>query len=466
MSPHQVHATNKPMQESDTIAAIATAPGDGAISIVRLSGPDSLKIADCIFAGRGAPPSRRPGQTFLHGSIRGENDIADEVILLVYRAPASYTREDAVEIQGHGGDTAVRRILRAVLAAGARLANPGEFTQRAFLNGRIDLLQAEAVLDLIRSRTDRAASAALEQLQGRLSQSFNRIYDALLDIAGQLEATLDFLEDELPESVTENIAINLRKTGDEFRKLLASWEEGHLLREGATVALVGRPNVGKSTLLNALLGKERAIVTPLPGTTRDLINEQIVIHGYPVTLMDTAGLRDTSCAIEAEGIRRTNASILHSDLVIYIIDGSQPVDSLDESNLSAIKSRHTIVVINKSDKLLEATYSSFAPKWSSICISALKQEGLDEIKKAIITHAGVRDNHPYQAVISERHRGLLVSAHKEIGQAALLLSHSHTEPALAASRVRAALETLGEVTGRTYHDELLQNIFSRFCIGK
>lgn len=456
------------MQETitDTIAAIATAPGDGAISIVRLSGPDSLKIADRIFVGKGSPPSQRPGQTFLHGTIRDAEGLVDEVILLIYRAPASYTREDAVEIQGHGGTMAVRRILRAVLAAGARMAAPGEFTQRAFLNGRIDLLQAEAVLDLIRSRTDRSASAALEQMQGRLSQDFNRIYDALLDIAGQLEATLDFSEDELPESVTTSIIRNIRLAEDDFRRLLATWDEGHLLREGATVALVGRPNVGKSTLLNALVGKERAIVTPIPGTTRDTINEHIVIDGYPVILTDTAGLRETRCTIEREGIRRAAASIMQSDLVIYIIDGSLPFDVQDEYNLNDIKARHKIVIINKSDKLIKETYSSFATKWSPICVSALHQKGLAELRKAIIASAGVKENQHYQAVISERHRTLLISAHKDVMEVAQMLSRVSAEPVLAATHLRAAIETLGHVTGRTYYDELLHNIFSRFCIGK
>jgi len=294
---------------TDTIAAIATAPGEGAIAIVRLTGPASHAIADHIFKGKGAPPSRRPGQSFLHGSIISTNGMADEVILLIYRAPHSYTREDAIEIQGHGGFAAAKRILRAVLEAGARMAEPGEFTKRAFLSGRIDLLQAEAVLDLIRARSDRAADAALEQLTGSLSKDFDELYDHTLALAANLEATLDFSEDELPESVMLDVITRRHDVESEFKSLLDSWDEGHLLREGALVVISGKPNVGKSTLLNALVGKDRAIVNPMAGTTRDTIEEQLVISGFMVRIIDTAGLRESPCEIEKEGVSRAIKAI-------------------------------------------------------------------------------------------------------------------------------------------------------------
>jgi len=456
------------MQEpfTETIAAIATAPGESAIGIVRVSGPASMTIADRLFSGKGTPPSQRPGQTFLHGTILGDHGVADEVILLIYRAPASYTREDAIEIQGHGGTVAAKRILRAVLAAGARSAEPGEFTKRAFLNGRIDLLQAEAVLDLIRARTDRAAQAALEQLTGQLSQSFHRLYDSILRIAGDLESTLDFSEDELPERIARDIAASTITVEEQFRSLLASWDEGHLLREGASIVIAGKPNVGKSTLLNALLGKERAIVTPIPGTTRDSIEEQLVIDGYTVIINDTAGLRDATCEIESEGIRRTNELLTRSDIIIYVLDGSSHFVESDLDPVSSLSTKKTIIVINKTDIISDKYNRSFVSTWSPIYISAARNEGLGDLKAAIVSHLGSLNGVPNRAVISERHRQLLISAHAEIKEAALLFSGTDSDPSLAAARLREALNILGEATGRVYHDELLNNIFSRFCIGK
>jgi tRNA modification GTPase len=450
----------------ETIAAIATAPGEGAVSIVRVSGPGSLAIADRLFKGKAPLPSFRPGGSFVHGLLEGPAGVTDEVILLIYRAPHSYTREDAVEIQGHGGSAAAKRILRAVLDAGARLAEPGEFTKRAFLSGRIDLVQAEAVLDLIRARTDRAAQAALEQLNGRLSGAFNALYDKTLVACGDLESTLDFSEDELPATLMADVALKLKSIRAEFKRLLDSWDEGHVLREGASVAIAGRPNVGKSTLLNALLGKERAIVTPLAGTTRDTIEEQITIDGYLVRICDTAGLRDSSCLIEQDGIRRARELVLQSDLIIYVVDGSLPFSQEDRDHLARLQKHKTIIVINKSDISINETVKPLASDWSVRYISAARSEGLEDLKKGIIEHLGVREGIPHHAVISERHRHLLISAHKDIVEAGLILSRAEADPTLAASRLRMALETLGTVTGRIYHEELLNNIFSRFCIGK
>lgn len=456
------------MNESttETIAAIATAPGEGAVAIVRVSGPGSLEIADRIFRGKAPLPSLRPGGGFVHGLIEGPEGVADEVILLIYKAPHSYTREDAVEIQGHGGSAAAKRILRAVLDAGARLAEPGEFTKRAFLSGRIDLVQAEAVLDLIRARSDRAAQAALEQLNGRLSGDFNALYDKTLAACGDLESTLDFSEDELPATLMAEVALKLKSIRAEFKRLLESWDEGHVLREGASVAIAGRPNVGKSTLLNALLGKERAIVTPLAGTTRDTIEEQITIDGYPVRISDTAGLRDSSCLIEQDGIRRARDLVIQADLILYVVDGSLPYSQEDRDQLSRLQKNKTIIVVNKSDISISDTIKPLAADWSVRYISAARSEGLEDLKKGIIEHLGVRGGIPHHAIISERHRHLLISAHKDIVEAGVMLSRAEADPTLAASRLRMALETLGTVTGRIYHEELLNNIFSRFCIGK
>ena len=450
----------------DTIAALATAPGEGAIAIVRLTGPESLTIADRIFRGKGAPPSQRPAQSFLHGHIISDKGVADEVILLIYRAPHSYTREDAIEIQGHGGSAAAQRLLRTALEAGARMAEPGEFTKRAFLSGRIDLLQAEAVLDLIRARSDRAAEAALEQLNGSLSKAFNELYDLTLALAANLEATLDFSEDEMPATVMTDVITRHLSLETEFKHLLDSWNEGHLLREGALVVISGKPNVGKSTLLNALLGKDRAIVTPIAGTTRDTIEEQIVINGFFVRIIDTAGLRETPCEIEKAGVSRALKAIMHSDCNIYIINGTVGLDDEDMVMLKSMPINKTIIAFNKCDDTLFKTSQSYPPNWSQISISAKNGMGLELLKQTISSKLGVSSMASPHAAISERHRHLLVSAHKDLVEAGLLLIRPAPEPALAASRLRCALETLGEVTGRTYHDALLDNIFSRFCIGK
>ncbi len=450
----------------DTITALATAPGEGAIAIVRISGPASLMIADRVFRGKGAPPSQRPGQSFVHGTVISANGVADEVILLIYRAPCSYTREDAVEIQGHGGSAAAKRILRTVLEAGARMAEPGEFTKRAFLSGRIDLLQAEAVLDLIRARSDRAAEAALEQLHGALSKTFNLLYDDTLALAANLEATLDFSEDELPDSVMQDVMARRQTVDAEFKRLLASWDEGHLLREGALVVISGKPNVGKSTLLNALIGKDRAIVTPIAGTTRDTIEEQIVINGIPVRIVDTAGLREAPCEIEQEGVTRAYSAINSSDCIIYVVDGICGMDSEDDNNIKSIPANKLIIVINKCDSKSIKTNSPLLTNKSAIHISAKNNIGLESLKQTIIATLDVQNSGIPHAAISERHRHLLVLAHKEVVEAGILLGRPTPEPALAAARLRIALEILGEVTGRIYHTELLQNIFSRFCIGK
>jgi tRNA modification GTPase len=452
---------------TNTIAALATAPGEGAIAIVRVSGPDSLAIADRVFRSKAPPPSQRPAQTFVHGTIVSDNGVADEVILLIYRAPHSYTREDSIEIQGHGGSAAAKRILRTVLEAGAHMAEPGEFTKRAFLSGRIDLLQAEAILDLIRARSDRAADAALEQLNGTLSRAFDQLYDHTLALAANLEATLDFSEDELPESVMQDVMKRRHHVETEFKQLLDSWDEGHLLREGALVVIAGKPNVGKSTLLNALVGKDRAIVTPIPGTTRDTIEEQIVINGYPVRLIDTAGLRETPCEIEKEGVSRAREAIMHSDCNIYVCDNSAGLDNDDLVTLKSLNKSKTIIVENKCDLSEYRTTKPQVTDSSHLYISAKNGIGIEELKQSIITMLGISGggSSPH-AAISERHRQLLVSAHKDVVEAGLLLNRPVQETALAASRLRGALETLGEVTGRTYHDELLNNIFSRFCIGK
>ncbi|QHI70170.1 tRNA uridine-5-carboxymethylaminomethyl(34) synthesis GTPase MnmE [Tichowtungia aerotolerans] len=454
------------MNENETIAAIATPPGEGGVGIVRISGSKVWKIADQIFQGL-EKPSQKEGGTFIFGKILGaEGEEIDEGLCLIFRAPRSYTGDDTVEIQGHGGSVVLRKILRRALEAGARMAEPGEFTKRAFLNGKMDLVQAEAVADLIHARSDRAAAAALEQLEGSLSGRFNRLYDQCVDIAADLETTLDFIEDELPDEVFPTLGKKLDGSFQTLEDLLLTWDEGRLLREGARVVIMGRPNAGKSTLFNALLGHDRAIVTSIAGTTRDVIEEGIVLGGIPLRILDTAGLREAECEIEREGIRRAREHAGAADIAVYLIDCSRPFSVEDAEHLEKLKPEQTVVVLNKNDVRSPAfnfQLSMFQPLEASLGLG----DGLDDIRSALAARLGGFSHAPAHAVISERHRNLLELARVELENARGQLTGLEDEGVvLAAEHLRSALEFLGQVTGRIYHNELLDNVFSRFCIGK
>lgn len=455
---------------NDTIAAIATAPGEAAISIVRISGPASLAIADAVFRVCGSPPSQRPGGTFVHGYVRadfgGSTGDLDEAILLLFRAPHSYTREDVVEIQCHGGRASARRVLDAVLNAGARPAEPGEFTLRAFLSGRIDLLQAEAVADLIRAQSDRAAAAAFEQLEGGLTRVFRKLYDDALDVASDLESTLDFEEDDLPTEALRGIGERLGKVRDLAEALLGTWGEGHVLREGALVVICGRPNVGKSTLLNALLGKDRAIVTEMPGTTRDTIEETIILDGIPIRLVDTAGLRDTECRIEREGVFRAQALMRKADVLVYMVDGSRALEAEDRSALQEMDPERTVVMLNKSDLGLRLSAEDVRPH-AAVKSSLIDGRGVDDLRQAVVSLLGIASVREPHATISERHRQIVQNALNDINESIRLLESERNDSViLAANAIRSMLHQIGTATGRTYSDELLKSIFTKFCVGK
>lgn len=454
----------------DTIAAIATAPGEGAISIVRLSGPRSMAIADECFRCTDSPPSARCGNTFVRGFIKtGGKDgtdggDVDEAIMLIYKAPSSYTREDVVEIQGHGGATSARRILRVLLDAGARLAEPGEFTKRAFLSGRIDLLQAEAVSDLIRARTDRAAMSAVEQLEGGLSTEFAALYDRFLSITADLEAALDFPDHEFPEDQIGRALTTLQEIIPELAHAAESWDEGHLLREGALVVISGPPNAGKSTLLNSLLDRPRAIVASEPGTTRDAIEEGLVLNGFPIRLADTAGLRTTDCEVEQEGIARANSYIKRAQLELYVLDASLPLN--DPEAIEARSPDTTVLVLNKTD-LGRALSPEQFPGYTVVCCSLLAGSGIDDIRRAIIQKLHLSPVAPQRATVSERHRGLLNAAGRAATEARDLLSgQEESNIVLAVSCLRDASYGLGLAMGKTYDTDVLDRIFSTFCIGK
>ena len=396
--------------------------------------------------------------------VEADGRLIDEALLLVFRAPRSFTREDVVELQGHGGPAVTRLVLRRVLEAGARMAEPGEFTRRAFLNGRIDLVQAEAVQDLIRARTDRAASAAVDQLRGGLTRCLTGQYEGLLRAAANVEATLDFSDQELPTGILEGISQDVAKQLDSIKDLLDSWTEGHLLRDGATVVIAGRPNVGKSTLLNALLGKDRAIVSEHPGTTRDTIEEGLVLEGIAINLVDTAGLRDTACEIEREGIRRTQDRMTRADLYLYVLDSTQPIDD-DIVTINGLDPGRCIVVANKQD--LPGARHPTLPGFTISPTSLKAGTHLDAVKRALVSalHAG-SDRSVQHAAIGERHRQLLEMAKDQLGESLRLLARGSTHSDLAAQSIRDAVSSVGQIIGREYHEELLDSIFSRFCIGK
>lgn len=454
----------------DTIAAIVTAPGEAGVSIIRVSGPDSFRVADQLFRSSGPLPSERKAYTFVYGTIVQHEEEIDQGLLLLFRQPHSYTAEDVIEFQCHGGGASSRKVLRACLDAGARLAEPGEFTRRAFLNGRIDLLQAEAVMDVVRAHSDRSQVAALQQLEGKLSQKFDLVYNSLLAIAAQLEATLDFPEDELPESVLPTIQGNIQEALLEMGSLLETWNEGHVLRDGALVVLSGKPNVGKSTLLNGLLGRDRAIVSEIAGTTRDSIEEEFLLNGMPMRLVDTAGLRDATDQIEQIGIQRTISFMEQADLHIHLVDLSQAADEQSFSNLDELLPGKSILVCNKTDLPRMFHVEQWPENIPRVETSLQDESGLEDVKQALFDQLSTNldlSARPH-AVISERHRQALQSSKEELESVQELLQGDHMEESLvmAIPALRESLVKLGEVTGREYHEELLDQVFSTFCIGK
>ena len=453
----------------DTIAAVITPPGEGGVSIVRVSGPEALAIADQCFVCPLPSPSQRKEYTFVYGQIVHAGTHLDDGLLLIWRAPRSYTREDVVEFQCHGGSVTAARVLRACLESGARAADPGEFTRRAFLNGRIDLVQAEGIMDMVRAHSARAQAAALQQLEGGLSRKFNQVYDQLLLVAAQVEATLDFPEDELPESVPEKIRTEIDAILIAVTGLLQTWNEGHLLRDGAMVVLSGKPNVGKSTLLNALLGHERAIVSDTPGTTRDSIEAEFLLEGVPLRLVDTAGLREADDHIEREGISRTRKYMERADLHLHLLDMSQPADTESLEMMKVLDPGKSILVCNKSD-LPQLFHVEQWPDVPRVHTALTQGQGLDDLKTALTRMlAGSIDlsARPH-AVISERHRQALLDVLEHLTPLKDLLQSPELEETLVlvVPSLRDALVHLGEVTGREYHEDLLDQVFSSFCIGK
>ena len=451
--------------QHDTIAAIATPPGEGALAVLRLSGKQALSIADGIFRSpSGRKPSEVSSHTVHYGHVVRDGRIIDEVLLTVFRSPKTFTTEDTVEISGHGGPLVTRLVLETLLAAGARLAEPGEFTQRAFLHGRLDLAQAEAVADLIHARTELALESAHGQLAGRLSEAVQLIRSRLLHVLAHIEAHLDFPDEDIaPHSEAEMLG-KIGETRKALEELLRTAPEGRVLRQGLRTAILGKPNAGKSSLMNRLLGHDRTIVSPIPGTTRDTVEETANLGGVPVTLIDTAGLRTTDDPVEAEGVRRSEAAAREADLILIVIDQSQPIDPEDLTLWEMYRHRPHLVLMNKCD--LPAIVQA-PPKMKSIPISGLTGEGMDVLKESIrqFVWSGERRWTPSSVAISARHADALRRGFEGASRTLDALQDG-IGLELAAFELRGALGAVGEIVGEPTTDDLLDSIFSQFCLGK
>ncbi len=454
---------------TDTIAAIATPLGEGGLAVVRLSGPAALTIADTAFVPVGKSSlklSAAPTHTIQYGRIERTGAVVDEVLVAVMRAPRTFTREDVVEITCHGGLLPARLILDLLLEHGARLAEPGEFTRRAFLNGRIDLAQAEAVADLIHARTELALSAANEQLAGKLSQRINQLRDDLVKTLAHIEAHIDFPDEDIAPDTKAQLLQRLEHGVTFMDTLLRTANEGQLLRRGVRAAIIGRPNAGKSSLLNQLLGHDRAIVSALPGTTRDTIEEAANIRGLPVVFIDTAGLREAGDEIEAEGIRRSRESLAKAELILHVLDGSEPLTASDEKLLAEYADKKRILVRNKSDQppRLALPAGERAVVVDVICTSG---HGLEALKDAIKESlwSGEIQAEMLQVMINARHQEALKRAREAVLRTLEALRSGLTLE-LPAMELRIATNAVGEIVGKTTTEDLLDSIFSQFCIGK
>lgn len=458
----------------DTIAAISTPMGEGGIGIVRLSGRDAVAIADAVFVSpKGKKLSGAKSHTLTYGVVidPATGRKIDEVLVAVMRAPHTYTREDVVEINCHGGILPLKTTLQLLLHQGARLAGSGEFTRRAFLNGRIDLSQAEAVIDVIRAKTDQAERLAFQQLEGRLSKRMTELQATITGFCAHIEAYIDFPEEEIEAATKDDIIGSLRTTTAELHKLSNGYEEGKFFREGVSAAIVGKPNVGKSSLLNALLEKDRAIVTDLPGTTRDIIEDYLNINGLPLRIMDTAGIRETHNLAEMEGVKRSLKAIDGADLIIAVLDASRPLDAADRELIERIKNKKSVVVINKIDREIPG-FGSVVPgdalQTAPVKVSAVTGHGIDELKNAIYSLCIAPDSpldHEDLLITNMRHKHAIDSAIESLKRAEESLSNN--EPLeVTALFLRESLNHLGAIIGVVTTDDILNRIFSEFCIGK
>ena len=453
----------------DTIAAISTPRGEGGIGIVRLSGDESLGILSKIFK----PKSKKDvkdikSYTINYGHIYDGEELIDEVLVSVMKAPNTYTREDIVEINCHGGYLITQKVLELVLKNGAKIAEPGEFTRRAFLNGRLDLTQAEAIIDLIHGKTDKSISLSLNNLRGDLRDQINHLKKILLDVAAHVNVVLDYPEEGVDEPIPEHLIIELHNVKDTITKLVESYDKGKMIKEGIKTAIVGKPNVGKSSLLNSILREERAIVTSIAGTTRDTIEEIINIKGIPLIMVDTAGIRKTQDEVENIGVQKSKKMLKEADLVLFVLDSSRDFSDEDREIYDSIESEKVIGILNKIDmeKKLDITNLTKVKKW--IEISALENIGIDTLENEIynfILSENIEDSSEKLIITNIRHKSALEKTKKSIENIFETIDMGYPMDLIAVD-LNDALDSLSEVTGEISSEDLLDHIFSNFCVGK
>ena len=455
------------MYVRDTIAAISTPLGEGGIGIIRLSGDGVRHIGAALF--RSVHDGGFQSHRFCYGTVVDSyGDCIDEVMAVWMQAPKSYTCEDVLEIHCHGGLLVTQRILELALSAGARLAEPGEFTKRAFLNGRIDLLQAEGVIDIIKSKTESSLRMAQHQREGLLSARLTALRDRLREALALVEAHIDFPDEEIDPQSLDEVADGVEFVSRELQLLITSYRQGKVLRDGVAVAIVGKPNVGKSSLLNTLLQEKRAIVTAMPGTTRDVIEEVINIGGLPVRLLDTAGIRETIDEVEQLGIELTLDRISIADLVLFLVDSARPFDSDDQRILDAIGDVPVLLVSSKSDLTQSMVLPEEAMRLPSVAVSTMTGLGIDQLRAAILStfmSGAAMDSREFVALSQMRHRDALKRAADALDAVRAGIS-ANAELEILAIDLRESLHAIGDVTGETTPDDVLDLVFSRFCIGK
>ena len=450
---------NRKLISGDTIAAISTPVGEGAIALVRMSGPEAIDISDKIFRGKNIPSRFESHVQHLGEIVTESGDLIDEVMISVHRAPASYTGEDLVEISCHGGTLVTAKVLEACLRAGSRGARPGEFTERAFLNGKMDLTQAEAVIDLIRARTDLALRSATEQLEGRLGEKISTIRSAIVDLLANIEASIDFPEEDINPDEGEQLQTRLDSIRAPIAALIATADQGRILREGIRVVIYGATNAGKSSLLNRLLGYERVIVSETHGTTRDTIEETVNLRGVPVRLLDTAGLRTSTSDIEREGIARTERSLQKADLRLHVVDrnAARPIYFQP-----ALVNGNEIVILNKTDLPAHNDWKNF----DALQISCATGEGLEELEAEILSRFGKHNLRPENTLaINLRHRDCLRRAQESLDRVRQAINDGVSSEYLAVD-LNEALRAVGEVVGVVGVEQILDSLFGQFCIGK
>lgn len=454
----------------DTIAAISTAVGESAIGVVRISGPDTENVVRKLFRFH-----RKSGEIlmpwhFYYGHIVEGDRVLDEGLAVFFKGPKSYTREHMAEIHCHGGAIALRRVYKAVLSAGVRPAEPGEFTKRAFLNGRLDLSQAESIMDVIQAKTELAFDTAMLQLKGNISEVINGMRAELLRMMTHLAVNIDYPEEDIVEITYEEIAPEVQIIKGKVEALIKDSDRGMIIREGLKVALIGRPNVGKSSLMNALLQEERAIVTEIPGTTRDVIEEYLNVRGIPVRLMDTAGIRETADPVERIGVERSRARYLEADLILTVLDVSEPLTEDDRALLEMVSDKPAVIILNKSDldqKVNEAAVMALVPKARIIRTSAVSDIGLSTLEEAI--EDSVNENQTsrsdYSFITNVRHRRILEEVHGLLEETAQGIA-ARMPYDLIEMDLRSIFDLLGKITGETVSEDLIASVFSQFCLGK